>query len=142
MGGFRSFHVLVLTDSGEGFGAHVINKLYRNLSSSQHFKLKKAIRKILTKTQQKNTIKPEMIEARLQSLLRHMPTYHIQQTWRTKRPKTVVNHELKNPSQPPKNEFAKDRSKSDSILKLEYSLKPGVLCDHKEKEKTTLFDVI
>ena len=46
-------------------GAHVINKFYRSLSSSQHFKLKKAIRKILTKTQQQNKIKPEIIETRL-----------------------------------------------------------------------------
>ena len=47
-----------------------------------------------------------------------MPTYHVQQTWREKRPKTVVSHDLENPSQPPKNEFAKGRGKSDSILKL------------------------
>ena len=71
-----------------------------------------------------------------------MPTYHVQQTWRAKRPKTVVNHDLENPSQPPKNEFAKGRSKSESILKLEHFLKPCVLCDYKEKEKTTLFKVI
>ena len=37
------------TDSGEGFGAHVTTKFYRSLSSSKHFKLKRAIRKILTK---------------------------------------------------------------------------------------------
>ena len=71
-----------------------------------------------------------------------MPTYHVQQTWRAKRPKTVVSHDLKNPSQPAKNEFAKGRSKSDSILKLVNFLKPCVLCDYKEKEKTTLFEVI
>ena len=71
-----------------------------------------------------------------------MPTYHVQQTWRAKRPKTVVNHDLENPSQPPKNEFAEGRSKSESILKLEHFLKPCVLCDYKEKEKTTLFEVI
>ena len=55
-----------------------------------------------------------MIEARLQPLLRHMPTYHVQQTWRAKRPKTVVSHDLDDPSQPPspKNEFAKGRSKN------------------------------
>ena len=47
-----------------------------------------------------------------------------------------------NPSQPPKNEFAKGRSKSESILRLEHFLKPCVLCDYKEKEKTMLFDVI
>ena len=40
-----------------------------------------------------------------------------------------------NPSQPPKNEFAKGRSKSESILRLEHFLKPCVLCDYKEKEK-------
>ena len=71
-----------------------------------------------------------------------MPTYQVQQTWRAKRPKTVVNHDLENPSQPPKNEFAKGRSKSESILKLEHFLKPCVLCDYKEKEKTMLFEVI
>ena len=120
----------------------MINRFYRSLSSSQHFKLRNAIKKILTKTQQQSKIKPEMIEARLQPLLRHMPTYHVQQTWRAKRPKTVVSHDLENPSQPPKNEFAKGRSKSDSILKLEHFLKPCVLCDYKEKEKTTLFKVI
>ena len=48
------------TDSGEGFGGHVINKFYRSLSSSQPFKPKEAIKKILTKTQ-----KSGMIEARL-----------------------------------------------------------------------------
>ena len=64
-----------------------------------------------------------MIEARLQPLLRHMPTYHVQQTWRAKRPKTVVSHDLENPSQPPKSyhqsqlrEFAKDRSKRDAFI--------------------------
>ena len=127
----------------------MINRFYRSLSSSQHFKLRKAIKKILTKTQQQSKIKPEMIEARLQPLLRHMPTYHVQQTWRAKRPKTVVSHDLENPSQPPKSyhqsqlrEFAKDRSKRDSILKLEHFLKTCVLCDYKEKEMTMLFDVI
>ena len=64
-----------------------------------------------------------------------MLTYHVQQTWRAKRPKTVVTHDLENPSQPPKNEFATGRSKSDSILKLEHFLKPCVLCDYKDKEK-------
>ena len=78
-----------------------------------------------------------------------MPTYQVQQTWRAKRPKTVVSHDLENPSQPPKSyhqsqlrEFAKDRSKRDSILKLEHFLKTCVLCDYKEKEMTMLFDVI
>ena len=71
-----------------------------------------------------------------------MPTYHVQQTWRAKRPKTVVSHDLENPSQPPKNEFAKGRSKNDSFLKLEHFLKPCVLCDYKEKEKSMLFEVI
>ena len=71
-----------------------------------------------------------------------MPTYHVRQTWRAKRPKTVVSHDLENPSQPPKNEFAKGRSKSDSILKLEHFLKPCVLCDYIEKEKTMLSEVI
>ena len=71
-----------------------------------------------------------------------MPTYHVQQTWRAKRPKTVVSHDLENPSQPPKNEFAKGCGKSNSILKLKHFLKPYVLSDHKEKEKTMLFEVI
>ena len=71
-----------------------------------------------------------------------MPTYQVQQTWRAKKPKTVVSHDLENPSQPPKNEFAEGCSKSDSILKLEHFLKPCVLCDYKEKEKTMLFEVI
>ena len=66
----------------------------------------------------------------------------MQQTWRAKRPKTLLSHDLENPSQPPKNEFAKGRSKSDSILKLEHFLKPCVLCDYKEKEKMMLFEVI
>ena len=35
-----------------------------------------------------------------------MPTYQVQQTWRAKRPKTVVSHDLEIPPQPPKNEFA------------------------------------
>ena len=48
---------------------------------------------------------------------------------------TCKPYDLENPSQPPKNEFAKGRSKSDSILKLEHFLKPCVLCDYKEKEK-------
>ena len=53
-----------------------------------------------------------------------------------------MSHDLENPSQPPKNEFAEGCSKSNSILKLEHFLKPCVLCDYKEKEKTTLFKVI
>ena len=72
-----------------------------------------------------------MIEARLQPLLRHMPTYHVQQTWRAKRPKTVVSHDLENPSQPPKNEFAG----------WNFFLKPCILFNYKEKEMTVLFDV-
>ena len=58
-----------------------------------------------------------------------MPTYHVQQTWRARRPKTVVSHYLENPRKPPENEFAKDWSKSNAILKR------CVLCDYKEKEK-------
>ena len=53
-----------------------------------------------------------------------------------------MSHDVENPSQPLKNEFAEGCSKSDSILKLEHFLKPCVLCDYKEKEKTMLFDVI
>ena len=60
-----------------------------------------------------------------------MPLYHAQQTWRVKRPKTVESHDLENPSQRPKNEFAKGRNKSDLILKLEQFLKPCVLCNYK-----------
>ena len=71
-----------------------------------------------------------------------MPTYHVQQTWRAKRPKTVVSHDLENPSQPPKNESAEGCSKGNSILKLEHFLNPCVLTDYKEKEKTRLFEVI
>ena len=71
-----------------------------------------------------------------------MPTYHIKQTCRAKRPKIAVSHDLVNPPQPPKNEFAEGCSKSNSILKLEHFLKPCVLSDYKEKEKTMLFDVI
>ena len=71
-----------------------------------------------------------------------MPTYHVRQTWRAKRPKTVVSHDLENPSQPLKNEFDEGCSKSDSILKLEHFLKPCVLCDYIVKEKTMLYEVI
>ena len=71
-----------------------------------------------------------------------MPTYHIEQTCRAKRPKIAVIHDLENPPQPPKNEFGEGCSKSNSILKLEHFLKPCVLSDYKEKEKTMLFDVI
>ena len=71
-----------------------------------------------------------------------MPTYHVQQTWRAKRPKTVVSHDLENPLQPPKTDFAQGCSKSNSILKLEHFLKPCVLRDYKEKEKTMLFELI
>ena len=53
-----------------------------------------------------------------------------------------MSHDVENPSQPLKNEFAEGCSKSDSILKLEHFLKPCVLCDYKEKEKTMLFEVI
>ena len=53
-----------------------------------------------------------------------------------------MSQDLENPSQPPKNEFAKGRGKSDSILKLKQFLKSCVLCDCKEKVKTTLFEVI
>ena len=40
-----------------------------------------------------------------------MPTYHVQQTWRAKRPKAVVSHDLENLPQPPKNESAEGCSK-------------------------------
>ena len=83
-----------------------------------------------------------MIEVRLQPLLRHVPTYCVRQTWRAKRPGTVVSHDLENPSQPLKNEFAEGCSKSDSILKLEHFLKRCVLCGCIGKEKTMLFEVI
>ena len=52
-----------------------------------------------------------------------MPTYQVQQTWRAKRPKTVVSHDLENPLQPPKNEFAEGCRKRNSILKLEHFFK-------------------
>ena len=70
-----------------------------------------------------------------------MPTYQVQQTWRAKRPKTVVSHDLEIPPQPPKNEFAGCR-KSNSILKLEHFFKPRVLRDYKEKEEKMLSEVI
>ena len=71
-----------------------------------------------------------------------MPTYQVQQTWRAKRPKTVVSHDLENPPQPPKNEFAEGCRKSNSILKLEHFFKPCVLWDYKEKEEKMLFEVV
>ena len=71
-----------------------------------------------------------------------MPTYHVQQTWRAKGQKTVVSHDLENPPQPPKNEFAEGCSRSNSILKQEHVLKPCVLSDYKEKEKTMSSEVI
>ena len=51
-----------------------------------------------------------------------MPTYQVQQIWRAKRPKTGVSHDLENPPQPSKNEFAEGCRKSNSILNLEYFL--------------------
>ena len=83
-----------------------------------------------------------MIEARLKPLLKHMSTYHVQQTWRAKRPKTVVSHNLENPPKHPKNEFADVCSKTNAILKLEHFLRPCVLGDRKEKKKTMSFEVI
>ena len=71
-----------------------------------------------------------------------MPTYQVQQIWRAKRPKTVVSHDLENPPQPPKNEFAEGCRKSNSILKLEHFFKPCVLWDNKENEEKMLFEVI
>ena len=65
-----------------------------------------------------------------------MLRYQLQQTWRTKRLKTVVIHELESPPQPPKNDFTEDRSKRNSILKLENFIKACVLCEFKEEEKT------
>ena len=53
-----------------------------------------------------------------------------------------MSHDLENPSQPLKNEFAEGCSKSDSILKLEHFLKPCVLCDYIVKEKAMLYEVI
>ena len=70
-----------------------------------------------------------------------MPIYHLQQTG-AKRRKTVVSHYLENTPKHPKNELAECCSKSNAILKLEHFLKPCVLGDHKEKEKTILFKVI
>ena len=60
-----------------------------------------------------------MIEARLQRFLRHTPKYHVQQTWRAKRPKKVVSHDFENTPRPPKNEFAEGCDKNNFILKLE-----------------------
>ena len=71
-----------------------------------------------------------------------MPTYHVQQTWRAKGPKTAVSHDLENPPQPPNNEFAEGCCRSNSILKLEHFLKPCVSCDYKEKEKMMLSEMI
>ena len=71
-----------------------------------------------------------------------MPTYQVQQTRRAKRPKTVVSHDLENPPQPLKNEFAEGCRKSNSILKLEHFFKPCVLWDNKENEEKMLFEVI
>ena len=71
-----------------------------------------------------------------------MPKYQVQQTWRAKRPKTVVSHDLENPPQPPKNELAEGYRKSNSILKLEHFFKPCVQWDNKEKEGKMLFEVI
>ena len=70
-----------------------------------------------------------------------MPTYHLQKTG-AKRPKTVVSHYLENTPKHPKNEFTKGCRKKNAILKLENFLKPCVLGDHKEKEKTMMFEVI
>ena len=75
-------------------------------------------------------------------MLRHIPTYHVRQACRAKRPKTVVSHDLESPSQPLKNEFAEGCRKSDSILKLKHFLKPCVLFDYIEKKKTMLSEVI
>ena len=41
-----------------------------------------------------------------------MPTYHVQHSWKAKRPMTFVSHDLENPSQPRKKEFAEACSKS------------------------------
>ena len=57
-------------------------------------------------------------------------------------PKAFASHGLENPSEPAKNEFAEGCRKSNSILKLEHFLKPCVLSDYKEEEKTMLFEVI
>ena len=71
-----------------------------------------------------------------------MPTYQVQQTWRAKRPKTVVSHDLENPPQPSKNEFTEGCRKSESIPNLGHFFKPCVLWDYKEKEENILFEVI
>ena len=83
-----------------------------------------------------------MIEARLLTLLRHIPKYRVQQTWRAKRPKTVVSYDLEIPPQLPKNEFTEGCRKSNSILKLEHFFKPCVLWDYKEKVEKMLFEVV
>ena len=53
-----------------------------------------------------------------------------------------MSHDLENPPQPPKNEFAECCRKSNSILNLEHFFKPCVLWDYKEKEEKILFEVI
>ena len=71
-----------------------------------------------------------------------MPAYKVQQTRRAKRLKTVVSHDLENPPQPPKNEFAEGCRKSNSILKLERFFNPCVLWDYKEKEEKMYFPLV
>ena len=71
-----------------------------------------------------------------------MPTYQVQQTWRAKRPKTVVSHDLENPPQPPKNEFAEGCRKSNSILKLEHFFKPCFLWEYKMPSVLCLLDLL
>ena len=58
-----------------------------------------------------------------------MPIYHVQQTWRAKRPKTAVNQYLENPPKSPEYEFSKGCGKGNAVLK------PCVLYDYKEKKK-------
>ena len=60
----------------------------------------------------------------------------------SKKAKDSCEPRLRNPPQPPKNEFAEGCSKSNSILKLEHFYKPCVQSDYKEKEKTMLSKVI
>ena len=64
-----------------------------------------------------------------------MPTYHVQQTWRAKRPKTVVSHDLEIHLNLPKTNSPKVFSKRNSILKLEHFLKPYIRCTKITKRK-------
>ena len=108
-----------------------------SLSSSQPFKPKEAIKK---NTHQNTKIGDDW--GKTLTVVKIHAYIPCTTDLESKKAKDGCESWLGKPPQPPETDFAEGCSKSNSILKLEHFLKPCVLGDYKEKEKTMLFEAI